>query len=257
MKTPKAHRATQVPIPPDAAVSVDLCDMDDILAAVEAPCADFLLDHYDYDSTVVGFTVQQVNYPGDALDPDFGMSELHFDPAVAGGGTFDMPLLLCQKRDTVAANAVQGSADLCDMDDDIKAQQAEHLPLDHDDTVLGYVVPLDSLGLDTQDIDAFFTGDCPEFEVERIFELISAESQRANAAMKMRSSRDHKKRRRDTADDDMDAGVARGAPPSPPRGRARRSSSSRHRGTTAHGEKKTLRRIAIPLRHPLRWSLAV
>ena len=253
MKTPKAHRATQVPIPPDAAVSVDLCDMDDILAA----------GYDDYHSTVSGYTDIDV-FPAiggpeaeSLLDLDFGMSELHFDPAVAGGGTFDMPLLLCQKRDTVAANAVQGSADLCDMDDDIEAQQAEHLPLDHDDTVLGYVVPLDSLGLDTQDIDAFFTGDCPEFEVERIFELISAESQRANAAMKMRSSRDHKKRRRDTADDDMDAGVARGAPPSPPRGRARRSSSSRHRGTTAHGEKKTLRRIAIPLRHPLRWSLAV
>jgi len=146
--------------------------MDDILAAVEAPCADFLLDHYDYDSTVVGFTVQQVNYPGDALDPDFGMSELHFDPAVAGGSTFDLPMLLYQKRDTVAANAVQGSVDLCDTNDHIEAQQAERLP-----------------------------------EAESQRQLVAV-----NAAVKMRSSPGHQKRRRDTADDGLDAGVARGAP---------------------------------------------
>ncbi|RLN04429.1 GPI transamidase component PIG-S [Panicum miliaceum] len=102
------------------------------------------------------------------------------------------------------------------MDDDIEAQKAERLLLDHDDTVVGYVVPLDSPGLDPQGIDAFLTGDCPEIKVERILELVSAESQHlvatAAAAMKTRSSRRHQKRRRDTADDDIDTGGARGAP---------------------------------------------
>ena len=87
VKTPKAHRATQVPIPPDAAVSVDLCDMDDILAA----------GYDDYHSTVSGYTDIDV-FPAiggpeaeSLLDLDFGMSELHFDPAVAGGGEAELP----------------------------------------------------------------------------------------------------------------------------------------------------------------------
>ncbi|RLN24521.1 GPI transamidase component PIG-S [Panicum miliaceum] len=47
------------------------------------------------------------------------------------------------------------------MDDDVEAQQAEGLR---------WHVVLDPQGI----VGAFLTGECPEFEVERIFELISA-----------------------------------------------------------------------------------
>lgn len=92
--------------------------------------------------------------------------------------------------------------------DTVQVQQGEpagRLLLDHDNTVTGYV-PLDSPGLCSHEIDSFlFTDYCPEDELERIQELMSAQSQRLVAA--------HEKRSRDAASDDADAvGGARGAP---------------------------------------------